>query len=58
MKKITDNSAIGRSWDEIERELYTSDEIVQSDLRVAQIGKAIRARQKKQREVIDYRERS
>lgn len=48
MGKVTDNNtAIGKSWDEVERELYTPDEIAESDLRVAQIGKVIRARLKK-----------
>lgn len=41
------NSAIGNSWDEIERELYTPEEIAESDLRVALIGELIKARQEK-----------
>ncbi|MGN0678662.1 MAG: helix-turn-helix domain-containing protein [Oscillospiraceae bacterium] len=39
------NSAIGRSWDEVERELFTPEEIAASDLRVALIGELIKARQ-------------
>ena len=41
------NTAMGRSWDEVERELYTPAEIAESDLRVAKLGKFIRARQRK-----------
>lgn len=47
MSKITDNPAIGRSWDEVERELYTPEEIAESNLRVALIGEFIKARQEK-----------
>ena len=39
------NSAIGRSWDEVQKELFTPEEIVASDLRVALIGADIKARQ-------------
>ena len=41
------NSAIGHSWDEVEHELYTPEEIAASDLRVALIGELIKARQEK-----------
>ena len=41
------NSAIGHSWDEIEGELFTPEEIAASDLRVALIGELIKARQEK-----------
>ncbi len=47
MSKITDNPAIGRSWEEVERELFTPEEIAESDLRVAIIGELIKARQEK-----------
>ncbi len=47
MSKITDNPAIGHSWDEVERELFTPEEIAASDLRVALIGELIKARQEK-----------
>ena len=36
MKK--DNSAIGQSWEDVRRELFTPEEIAESDLRVAIIG--------------------
>ncbi|MBP1580194.1 MAG: hypothetical protein J6B57_08915 [Oscillospiraceae bacterium] len=39
------NSAIGRSWDEVQKELFTPEEIAASDLRVALIGADIKARQ-------------
>lgn len=41
------NSAIGRSWDEVRAELFTPEEIAESDLRVALIGELIKARQEK-----------
>ena len=43
----TNNSAIGRSWDEVRKELFTPEEIAESDLRVALIGELIKARQEK-----------
>lgn len=46
-KAITDNPAIGRSWDEVRKELFTPEEIAESDLRVALIGELIKARQEK-----------
>ena len=39
------NSAIGESWEEVERELFTPEEIAESALRVALIGEIIKARQ-------------
>jgi len=42
---FTNNPAIGRSWDEVEKELFTPEEIAESDLRVALIGELIKARQ-------------
>lgn len=33
-----------RTWDEVEKELYTPEEIAASDLRVALIGELIKAR--------------
>ena len=39
------NSAIGRNWDEVQKELFTPEEIAASDLRVALIGADIKARQ-------------
>lgn len=41
------NNAIGKSWDEVRGELFTPEEIVASDLRVALIGELIQARQQK-----------
>ena len=41
------NSAIGRSWEEVRDELFTPEEIAESDLRVALIGELIKARQEK-----------
>lgn len=39
------NSAIGRSWEDVRTELYTPEEISESNLRVALIGELIKARQ-------------
>ena len=39
------NSAIGSSWEELEKELFTPEEIAASDLRVALIGEMIKARE-------------
>lgn len=41
------NPAIGSSWEEVERELFTPEEIAESRLRVALIGEIIKARQEK-----------
>lgn len=41
------NSAIGHSWNEVRGELFTPEEIAESDLRVALIGELIKARQEK-----------
>lgn len=37
------NSAVGRSWEEVRKELFTPEEIAESNLRVAIIGKKIQA---------------
>ena len=47
MIDFENNSAIGQSWDEVEKELFTPEEIAASDLRVALIGELIKARQEK-----------
>lgn len=47
MKNIKNNPAIGQSWDEVEAELFTAEEIAESDLRVALIGELIKARQER-----------
>ena len=39
------NSAIGADWNNVEKELFTPEEIAESDLRVAIIGELIKARQ-------------
>lgn len=39
------NPAIGRSWEDARTELYTPEEIAESNLRVALIGELIKARQ-------------
>lgn len=39
------NSAIGENWEQVERELFTPEEIAESTLRVALIGEIIKARQ-------------
>ena len=39
------NSAIGADWNDVEKELFTPEEIAESDLRVAIIGELIKARQ-------------
>ena len=41
-------SAIGGTWDELEKEIFTPEEIMESNLRVAVIGKIINARQKQE----------
>lgn len=40
------NSAIGHSWKEVEKEIFTPEEIATSNLRVALMGEIIKARQK------------
>ena len=47
MMDIRKNSAIGDSWEDVQKELYTPEEIAESDLRVAIIGELIKARQEK-----------
>ena len=39
------NNAVGGSWEELEKELYTPEEIAASDLRVALINEMIKARE-------------
>jgi len=41
------NKAIGQKWEEVEKELFTPEEIAESDLRVAVIGEQIEARNEK-----------
>ncbi|MCI9314237.1 MAG: helix-turn-helix transcriptional regulator [Lachnospiraceae bacterium] len=42
---MKENYALGRSWDEVRADLFTPEEITESDLRVAVIGEIIKARQ-------------
>jgi ribosome-binding protein aMBF1 (putative translation factor) len=42
MNRKTDNKY--RTWDEVEKELFTPEEIAASDLRVAIIGELVKAR--------------
>lgn len=44
MSEFEKNPAIGQSWEDVERELFTQEEIAASDLRVALIGELIKAR--------------
>ena len=44
---MNEYSPIGHSWDEVEHELYTPEEIAESNLRVALIGELIKARREK-----------
>lgn len=46
-KSIKDNPAIGRTWKELRAEIFTPEEIAESNLRVALIGELIKARQEK-----------
>lgn len=39
------SDAIGHSWDDVQKELFTPEEIAESNLRVALIGELIKARQ-------------
>ncbi|MCI9575286.1 MAG: helix-turn-helix transcriptional regulator [Clostridiales bacterium] len=41
------NNALGGTWDELQKELFTPEEIAASNLRVALIGELIKARQEK-----------
>ena len=41
---ISSTSSIGRTWTDVRKELFTKEEIAESDLRVALIGELIKAR--------------
>lgn len=41
------NSAVGDSWEDVRKELFTPEEIAESDLRVSIIGELVKARQEK-----------
>lgn len=42
------NNVLGNSWDEVERELYTSEEIEKSDLKVSAACKLVDLKNKKE----------
>ncbi|MCM1334359.1 MAG: hypothetical protein NC237_04825 [Eubacterium sp.] len=42
------HKAIGGTWDELQKELFTSEEIVASRLRVALIGELIKVEQEQE----------
>ena len=42
--KTRGNDALGGTWNELEKEIFTTEEISKSDLRVALIGEIIKAR--------------
>lgn len=44
MSYFEGNPAIGQSWEEFEKDIFTPEEIAASDLRVALIGELIKAR--------------
>ena len=44
---MMNNSALGGTWEELQKELFTPEEIAASNLRVALIGELIKARQEK-----------
>ena len=44
---ITNNPAVGSRWETVRNELFTPEEIAESNLRVALIGEMIKARQEK-----------
>lgn len=41
------NSALGGTWEELQKELFTPEEIAASNLRVSLIGELIKARQER-----------
>lgn len=47
MKKNNNPALYEKTWDEVRAELFTPEEIAESDLRVALIGEFIKARQEK-----------
>ena len=44
---IKKNSAIGLSWEEARKQLFTPEEIAESNLRIALIGELIKDRQER-----------
>lgn len=41
------NKTLGQKWEDVEKELFSPEEIAESDLRVAVIGELIKARNEK-----------
>ena len=46
---MSQNSSVGRTWAEVRQEMFTKEEIAESDLRVALIGEIVKARKEKGR---------
>ena len=44
---MNNQSAIGHSWEEVRQEIFSAEEIAESDLRVALIGEIIKARKER-----------
>lgn len=44
---MSDMSSVGRTWADVRKELFTPEEIAESDLRVALIGELIKARKER-----------
>ena len=44
---MSQNSSVGRTWEEVRQEMFTKEEIAESDLRVALIGEIVKARKEK-----------
>jgi hypothetical protein len=44
---MKNSNTIGDKWDDVRKEIFTPEEIAESDLRVALIGELIKARQTK-----------
>ena len=44
MENLKNNPAIGEEWSEVRSEIFSKEEIAESDLRVAIIGELIKAR--------------
>ena len=41
---MNQNSSVGRTWEEVRQEMFTKEEVAESDLRVALIGEIVKAR--------------
>ena len=42
---MSKDAAVGRSWEDLEKEIFTEEEITASDLRVARISEMIKTRE-------------